>query len=251
MTDDRLRRRLEALNRGPLGDEAISPLAPRRGGSQFRAPQAPSRERTVTVPTPRWTTPVPPLTGVLNRGAVIKNSLGEHLGIRIPLEVVWAQGPRLVLGRHRLLRNSIGQRHDGTHSSSLARPPDLSEFVAAFPRSTLFMDLETCGLAGSALFLIGLLRWCDDRPHIELLLARTYAEESAVLATFWDICAAHSVLVTFNGKSFDWPMIVDRSTRYRLAARRIEHPACHVDLLHHARRQWRNQLPSPTKRPSR
>jgi uncharacterized protein YprB with RNaseH-like and TPR domain len=47
--------------------------------------------------------------------------------------------------------------------------------------------------------------------------------------------------VTFNGKSFDWPMVLDRSVRHRLATRRG--PSHHVDILHHARRRWRQRLP--------
>ena len=55
--------------------------------------------------------------------------------------------------------------------------------------------------------------------------------------------AGHDVLVTFNGKSFDWPMVLDRSVRHRLAGKRPAAELLHVDLLHHARRRWRRQLP--------
>ena len=48
-----------------------------------------------------------------------------------------------------------------------------------------FSTLETCGLSGSALFLAGLLRPIDGRLAVELLLARDYSEESAVLASLW------------------------------------------------------------------
>jgi hypothetical protein len=87
------------------------------------------------------------------------------------------------------------------------------------------------------------LRQIDGVPAIELLIARNYAEEQAILETLWQTVAGHDVLVTFNGKSFDWPMVRDRSTRYRLAARSAAAPMVHLDLLHHARRRWRKQLP--------
>ena len=103
--------------------------------------------------------------------------------------------------------------------------------------------METCGFAGSALFLVGLLRQIDGVPMVELLVARNYAEEQAILETLWQTVAGHDVLVTFNGKSFDWPMVLDRSTRYRLAGKRPAAPLLHVDLLHHARRRWKKQLP--------
>jgi uncharacterized protein YprB with RNaseH-like and TPR domain len=120
---------------------------------------------------------------------------------------------------------------------------ELAALVRAFPRDLLLVDLETCGLAGSSLFLVGILRFLEDRLVVELLLARNYAEERAVLVTFWRAVQPTSVVVTFNGKSFDWPMLADRSARHLLfrAHRRPEPP--HVDLLHHARRRWRRQLP--------
>ena len=92
--------------------------------------------------------------------------------------------------------------------------------VAALPDRVLLLDLETCGFAGSALFLVGLLRQIEGVPTVELLLARNYAEEQAILETLWQTVAGHDVLVTFNGKSFDWPMVVDRSVRHRLAGKR-------------------------------
>jgi RNase_H superfamily len=120
---------------------------------------------------------------------------------------------------------------------------DLAHFVQAFPNRAILLDLETCGLSGSALFLVGLLRRIDDRLAVELLLARDYSEESAVLAGLWQRIDAEQVIVTFNGKTFDWPMVIDRSRRH-LLFRGTRPPAPrHIDLLHHARRRWRRQLP--------
>ncbi|HEX6961734.1 MAG TPA: ribonuclease H-like domain-containing protein [Lacipirellula sp.] len=107
----------------------------------------------------------------------------------------------------------------------------------------MLLDLETCGLSGSALFLVGLLHRIDQQLCVELLLARDYSEEPAVLASLWQRVDAEGVVVTFNGKSFDWPMVVDRSRRH-LLFRGARPPAPrHIDLLHHARRRWRSQLP--------
>ena len=61
--------------------------------------------------------------------------------------------------------------------------------VAALPDRVLMLDLETCGFAGSALFLVGLLRQIDGVPTVELLLARNYAEEQAILETLWQTVA--------------------------------------------------------------
>ncbi len=124
------------------------------------------------------------------------------------------------------------------------------------PHRTVYLDLETCGFAGSMIFLVGLV-WNDSgQLWLDQLLARNYAEERAVLATFWQIAGPQRVLVTFNGKSFDWPMVKDRSTLHRLAQvtasgsspaagrkAAAPDPLMHCDLLHHARRRWRDHLP--------
>jgi uncharacterized protein YprB with RNaseH-like and TPR domain len=116
-------------------------------------------------------------------------------------------------------------------------------FIDAFPHRAVLLDLETCGFAGSALFLIGLLRRIDQRLAVELLLARDYSEEPAVLASLWERLSDDAVVVTFNGKSFDWPMVVDRSRRHLLQRGRPLAAPQHIDLLHLARRRWRRQLP--------
>ncbi len=140
-------------------------------------------------------------------------------------------------------------------------------YHCAFPRGCLFLDLETCGFAGSPLFLVGLAGAPEtSRGHlvVEQLLARDYTEEPAVLHSLWQRVLACQLLITFNGRSFDWPLVHDRSTFHRLGrdergCRRLgpwpwpdappaqpsdprPEPA-HWDLLHAARRRWRGQLP--------
>ena len=233
--EPRLRKRLEELNRGPLAD---SPR-PKRAVGRSR-----QRRATRTSGAASWAQPavVPPLRGVLRRGEVVGNARGEHLRMRLPLNVFWAQGPDLIAGRQKFIHEQRLAQHVGEASRENG-PAEWTEFLRSFPNGALFLDLETCGLAGSALFLIGLLRWIDGRPCVELLLARSYAEEAALLSTFWTIAADHPVVVTFNGKSFDWPMLIDRTTRHRFQDERSSQPACHLDLLHHARRKWGNTLP--------
>ena len=74
------------------------------------------------------------------------------------------------------------------------------------------MDLETCGFAGTPVFLIG-CAWCDQGDvFVEQMFARTYEQEPAILSRFAELYERHPVLVTFNGKAFDWPFIKDRAT---------------------------------------
>ena len=218
MLEEGLRRRLESLNR-----EALPQPPPRA-----RAKRSPLRPGAMK-----------PIVGLLKRAAVVSNDAGEHGRIVLPLEALWPGGEELVAERHAHL---TAQASDPSEQLPPAKR-ELRELVAAFPCDVLMMDLETCGLSGSPLFLVGLLRHVEHRLAVELLLARNYAEEHAVLASFWQRAATHRVLVTFNGKSFDWPMVVDRSARYLMFRNARQPEPLHVDLLHHSRRRWRRQLP--------
>jgi uncharacterized protein YprB with RNaseH-like and TPR domain len=50
-------------------------------------------------------------------------------------------------------------------------------------------------------------------------------------------------MISFNGKTFDWPMVRERSVRHRLKLP-TEAQFAHIDVLHHARRRWRKKLPN-------
>jgi uncharacterized protein YprB with RNaseH-like and TPR domain len=218
MLEEGLRRRLESLNRGVL------PKSP----GVAKAKRSPLRPGAVT-----------PIAGLLKRAEIVSNDVGEHWRILLPLEELWPGGEELLAKRHAHLS---AQANDPEEKMAPAKR-ELQQLVAAFPCDVLLMDLETCGLSGSPLFLVGLLRHVAGQLVVELLLARTYAEENAVLASFWQRAAAHRVLVTFNGKSFDWPMVVDRSARHLMFRGSRPPEMLHVDLLHHSRRRWRRQLP--------
>jgi hypothetical protein len=71
--------------------------------------------------------------------------------------------------------------------------------------------------------------------------ARDYAQEAALLAQFADLLPRVNLLVSFNGKAFDWPFIRDRMVYHRL---RFHASFEHLDLLHLSRQRWRGQLPN-------
>lgn len=105
----------------------------------------------------------------------------------------------------------------------------------------LLLDLETSGLAGSAVLLAGLLTIEPDCVRVRQFLARSYPEEPAVIAEAAAAVAAALLLVTYNGKSFDVPMLADRASRHGVTWRP---PPAHLDLLHHARRAYRGRTPN-------
>ncbi len=113
------------------------------------------------------------------------------------------------------------------------------------PASWLFLDTETTGLAGGTgtyAFLIGLAWWDAGGLQVEQLFMRDHSEEHAVLVALARRLRERRVLLTFNGKSFDWPLV---ETRFRMT-RQIEPvaPRAHLDLLHPARAVWRLRLGS-------
>jgi uncharacterized protein YprB with RNaseH-like and TPR domain len=122
--------------------------------------------------------------------------------------------------------------------------PDAPEAVAD-PEQWIFLDTETTGLAGGSgtyAFLVGLAWWESGGLEVEQLFMRDYSEECSLLSALAERLAERQVLVTFNGKSFDWPLL---ETRYRMS-RKISPPCprAHLDLLHSARNLWRLRLGS-------
>ena len=104
----------------------------------------------------------------------------------------------------------------------------------------VFFDLETTGLSGGAgtlAFLVGCGWFEDDGAFVtrQFLLAR-HADERALLAAVAVEFVRAGALVSFNGKSFDAPLLEGRYLFHRLAWRGRELP--HVDVLHPARRFW-------------
>ena len=109
------------------------------------------------------------------------------------------------------------------------------------PSDLLFCDIETTGLsAANPLFLIGTMRFPGDEPRLQLYLARDFDEEKPVLEAF-SKAVRGKTLVTFNGKSFDWPFIEGRARRHKV---QMPEPAGHYDLLFSARRRYRSELPN-------
>ena len=103
----------------------------------------------------------------------------------------------------------------------------------------LFVDLETTGIAGGAgsyAFLVG-CGWFDrGRFHVRQFLLSSFASERALLEAVRDVAGAVDAVVTYNGKSFDLPLIETRYSLNRLTTPFADMP--HVDMLHHARRLW-------------
>jgi uncharacterized protein YprB with RNaseH-like and TPR domain len=115
------------------------------------------------------------------------------------------------------------------------------------PESFAFIDTETSGLAGGSgtyVFMIGIGRFTNDEFRLTQFFMRDPIEEPAQLAAVLGALDGCKVLVTYNGKSFDVPLINSRFITNGEPPPLKSH--AHIDLLHIARRLWRDRLPSRT-----
>ncbi len=137
------------------------------------------------------------------------------------------------------------RRHGNAEISALAEMDGSPLGVATPPSRWAFLDTETTGLAGGTgtyCFLVGVgaLEGRDFRVH--QFLMRDFSEEAALLDALAEHLSRFDVLVTYNGKSFDGPLL---ETRFRMARRLPAHQRLeHLDLLHSARRLFRLRLTS-------
>jgi len=144
------------------------------------------------------------------------------------------------------------RRHGSADIGALADlPPNLLDSISeggvpeAPPEEWAFLDTETTGLAGgtgTCAFLVGVGRITREGFRVRQFFMRDYAEEPSLLDALTRHLAPFRVLITYNGRTFDQPLL---ETRYRLNRTlppfsRMEH----LDLLYGARRLWKLRFES-------
>lgn len=111
----------------------------------------------------------------------------------------------------------------------------------------IFLDTETSGLAGGSgtlVFLIGVGKFIETGFLLSQYFLRDPMEEPAQLTGFLSYLGTFQGLVTYNGKAFDVPLL---NSRFILNGESSPFSKIvHLDLLHLARRIWRDRLPSRT-----
>ena len=109
-------------------------------------------------------------------------------------------------------------------------------------RPLVLLDTETTGLGtgtGTLAFLVGVGTWEGHDFVTRQLLLPEQSDEDGYLAALAELIPADACLVSYNGRSFDWPLLM---TRYRLHGRPPPPHAAHLDLLPLARTLWRHRL---------
>ncbi len=170
--------------------------------------------------------------GRLLGAGVATNHFGEHLAVRN-----WFSTPEFAEPSSTTLELLSHTRDESVSRKTRSALED--------PEKWLFLDTETTGLAGGTgtyAFLIGLAWWDAGGLQVEQFLMRDFAEEHSLLQELSQRLAERPVLVTFNGKSFDWPLLENRFTMTRSIA--VPKLAAHLDLLHPARALWKLRLGS-------
>src|SRR6266542_78418 len=187
--------------------------------------------------------PLPPLSGqpapleALVDGQQVENDRGTFFRRRLEYDVDDRYG-ECRLGDFLAIRPDT--------AAALARVPDLRDVPL---ESVLFLDTETTGLAGGTgtyAFLVGVgyFRTVDGdmRFVVEQCMMRSYAEEHAMLTWLAAHLQKFAVLATFNGRSFDVPLL---QTRFLMSRMRVNLESwLQFDLLHASRRLWRLALSS-------
>ncbi len=168
----------------------------------------------------------------LMSGEVVRTAYGQHF----ETERVWE--------RHR--------RHGSVGICDLeCLPEDLLDQLSAsaiphsHPTRWAFLDTETTGLAGGTgtyAFLIGVGSIDNTGFRLRQFFMRDYGEEASQLSRLAEYLKSFDVLITYNGKTYDQPLL---ETRFRMArARNPFERMEHLDLLFGARRLWKLRLDS-------
>ena len=117
------------------------------------------------------------------------------------------------------------------------------ELVDFDPRVTAFVDTETGGLvggAGNVAFLVGVGYFENDEFVLDQCFMRDYDEEEPMLHYLDNVFKRMESVVSYNGKSFDLPLMRTRFIQNRIPYRLDA--SMHFDLLHTARRFWKRRL---------
>jgi uncharacterized protein YprB with RNaseH-like and TPR domain len=154
-----------------------------------------------------------------------------------------AQGQCIVIDRVWEATDWHGRRAVGTFVPASGAPLGLFDARAAvaadWARRIVFFDLETTGLSGGAgtlPFLAGCGWFEGEAFRVRQFFLAAPSGERAMLDALSAIFDEASLLVTYNGRTFDVPLMETRWAFHRRGAATDDVP--HFDMLPSARRLW-------------
>ncbi|HEY3522920.1 MAG TPA: ribonuclease H-like domain-containing protein [Candidatus Limnocylindrales bacterium] len=189
-----------------------------------------ARHASVGMPGPAAVSAAAP-AGLIDLGRRRAARYAEALATAVDGDVVETPRGRVV----RVDRPSIAMAVDRSALASLPGqpPPDVP---------LVCLDTETTGLGtgtGTVAFLVGLGWWSGDRFRQAQLVLPDHADEPALLEAVRSALPDRAWLVTYNGRGFDWPLLV---TRFRLGLSAPPALGGHLDLLPVVRALFRHRL---------
>ncbi len=168
----------------------------------------------------------------------------------------WYDGTEVetACGRH-FETERLYEKHRRHGSVDISNLCDLApDFLGAISEGTVpacppsrwaFLDTETTGLAGGTgtyAFLVGVGRITPEGFRVRQFFMRDHGEEASMLTALNEHLSGFDILITYNGKAYDQPLL---ETRFRLARTRPPFERLpHLDLLFGARRLWKLRFES-------
>jgi len=140
---------------------------------------------------------------------------------------------------------SLAAFHGMEEVMGSAGEPEAGEYPRLAAHEVLFLDLETTGLgagAGNVPFMLGIAYFENGEYVVRQSLIRHPAEERAMLADLTERLPRFRYLVTYNGRTFDWPVMQSRFIMNGFGSKVWE--PLHLDFLFPSRSIWRNTLVS-------
>lgn len=176
---------------------------------------------------------------------LVRNEIGEFLAkeTRYPLD--YQHGHHAFAEWDEAVRSLTAFHGDEQVMGAAAKGVVPSTFVPIRPDNVLFLDLETTGLGagtGNVPFMLGIAYYEDNHYVVRQSIIRHPAEERAMLADLKARLPQFQYLVTYNGRTFDWPLIQSRFIMNGFGSKVWE--PLHLDFLHPSRSIWRNTLVS-------
>jgi len=163
-------------------------------------------------------------------GKVIRNSLGEF----VLKETLYPMNHQ----------HGVVTFHNDFQTETINRTAKITPESPSLER-LLFIDTETSGLSGGTgtfAFLVGYGRFSSEGFLLTQLMIRDPGEEPAMLLHLINQINDKDIFVSFNGKSFDIPLLQNRLVLNRLAVKLREFQ--HMDMLHISRKLWKYSLES-------